>query len=150
MKARSALSTLSKNRAAIFGRAGAVPTHRAARYVHVEKRLEELDITLPPPGGPKANYDMICHAQGNMLYISGHLPINQEGVLTTGKIGPEADGGKSVEHGYDAARQAGLAIVATLQKQLGDLDRVDQIVKVGTKMEFLVLMIWFMVRFTKL
>jgi len=95
----------------------------------MEKRLEELGIELPPAPTPKANYNIVCHASGNMLYISGHLPVNADGSLLTGRIGPKS-GGESVEHGYKAARQCGLNIVSTLKKQLGDLDRVEQIVKV--------------------
>ena len=99
------------------------------RFVHIEKRLEEKGIELPAPSAPKANYDICCHASGNMLYISGHLPTTvEDGSLMTGAIGP--DGGKSVDHGYAAARLAGLAIVSTLKEQLGDLDRVEQVVKV--------------------
>jgi hypothetical protein len=41
------------------------------RMIHVEKRLEELGITLPTPSSPRANYNIVCHASGNMLYISG-------------------------------------------------------------------------------
>jgi enamine deaminase RidA (YjgF/YER057c/UK114 family) len=63
-----------------------------------------------------------------MLYISGHLPVLPDGSMLTGRIGPD---GQSLEHGYEAARHAGLNIVSTLKKQLGDLDRVKQVVKVG-------------------
>ena len=95
--------------------------------LHIEQRLAEQNITLPTAPTPKANYNIVCHAPNNMLYISGHLPVNADGTLWTGRIGP---GGQSVQHGYDAARQAGLNIISTLQEQLGDLDRVQQIVKV--------------------
>jgi enamine deaminase RidA (YjgF/YER057c/UK114 family) len=98
------------------------------RFVHIEKRLEELGITLPAAPVPKANYNIICRAAGNMLYISGHLPITADGKLLTGRIGP-GTGGETVEHGYTAARHAALNIVSTLKEQLGDLDRVEQIVK---------------------
>ena len=101
----------------------------AARFIHVEKRLEELDITLPPPSSPKANYNIVCHASGNMLYVSGHLPIKADGTLLTGAVGPDS-GGNTVEQGYEAARHCGLNLVSTLKSQLGDLDRVAQIVKV--------------------
>lgn len=99
------------------------------RSIHVEKRIEELNITLPPPAQPKANYNIVCHASGNMLYVSGHLPIMADGTLLTGRVGPES-GGNTVEQGYEAARHCGLNIVSTLKSQLGDLDRVEQIVKV--------------------
>lgn len=103
--------------------------HRQCRLVHVEKKLEELGIELPPAPTPKANYNIICHASGNILYISGHLPLQPDGTLLTGRIGPESDG-KTIAHGYEAARHAGLNIISTLKEQLGDLDRVQQIVKV--------------------
>lgn len=98
-------------------------------WIHIEKRLDELGITLPSAPKPKANYNIVCHAAGNMLYISGHLPVLADGSMLTGRIGPD---GKTVQHGYDAARQAGLNIISTLKEQLGDLDRVKQVVKVCT------------------
>lgn len=100
------------------------------RYVHIENKLKDLGITLPTAPSPKANYNIICYTTGNMMYISGHLPIQNDGTLITGRIGPETDGGQTIEHGYKAARHVGLNIIATLKEQLGDLDRVEQIVKV--------------------
>lgn len=110
------------------GRHG-VASKSIQRLVHVEKRLDELGIELPPPPSPKANYNIVCHASGNMMYVSGHLPIKVNGTLLTGRIGP-ASGGETIAHGYEAARHAGLNIISTLKKQLGDLDRVEQVVKV--------------------
>lgn len=74
-----------------------------------------------------------------MLYVSGHLPTKTDGSLVTGRIGPDENDGHSVEHGYDAAKLAGLAIISTLKEQLGDLDRVEQIVKVRTVLEMVIL-----------
>lgn len=103
-------------------------TRTARRTVHIEKQLADRGIVLPPPSSPRANYNIVCHASGNMLYISGHLPFEADGTtLRTGKIGP---GHHSLEYGYEAARLAGLNIIATLKEQLGDLDRVEQVVKV--------------------
>jgi hypothetical protein len=79
--------------------------------VHTEKHLQELGITLPPAVGAKANY-VPCQRSGNLLYLSGRLPVTMEGTLMTGRIGPDV-GHKSVEHGYDAAKQVGLNIVST-------------------------------------
>jgi enamine deaminase RidA (YjgF/YER057c/UK114 family) len=93
----------------------------------VEKRLEDLGITLPSPSSPKANYNIVCRASGNMLYVSGHLPFKPDGTLMTGRIGED---GRGKEHGYEAARHAGLNIISTLKEHLGDLDRVEQVVKV--------------------
>ena len=100
------------------------------RLIHIEKRLEELGLVLPVAPSPKANYNIVCYTNNNMLYISGHLPIKLDGTLMTGRIGPEASGGQSIPHGYEAARYVGLNIISTLKHQLGDLDRVEQIVKV--------------------
>ena len=48
------------------------PRAVVARGVHVEARLEELGIVLPPPGGPKANYNSVMR-DGNLLYVSGQV-----------------------------------------------------------------------------
>jgi enamine deaminase RidA (YjgF/YER057c/UK114 family) len=103
----------------------------ARRFVHIEQRLEELGIELPTPSSPKANYNIMCHASGNMMYISGHLPFKVDGTLITGRIGD--DDGCDKDHGYEAARACGVNLVATLKSQLGDLDRVEQVVKVNKK-----------------
>ena len=100
------------------------------RFLHIEKRIEELGFQLPPPAPPRANYNSVCWSSGDtVLYLSGHLPFNTAGTeLTKGRIG---EGGRDVEYGYQAARQVALGLVATLKDQLGDLDRVEQIVKVS-------------------
>lgn len=94
--------------------------------VKVEKVLEAKGIELPPAPKAAANYQPVQRV-GNLMYLSGHLPVNSDGTLHTGKIGA---GSKSVQDGYQAARQVGLNLIATLQQELqGNLDRVDQIVK---------------------
>ena len=55
--------------------------------------------------------------------------IQPNGDLIVGALGPD-NGGLKVEEGYEAARHCGLNIIATLKEQLGDLDRVEQVVKV--------------------
>lgn len=100
------------------------------RFVHVEENIKKLGITLPKPAGPRANYDVVCHDEdANVLYVSGHLPFENDGTLLTGKI--TGDEGRDVEYGYKAARRAALNIVSTLSDRLGgDLDRVAKIQKV--------------------
>lgn len=100
------------------------------RLVHVEKRIEELGIELPKAAAPRANYNIVCRASGNMLYVSGHIPFKTDGTLMTGRIGPEGSNENQIEHGVEAARNCGLNIVATLKEHLGDLDQIEQIVKV--------------------
>ena len=102
----------------------------ASRSVHIEKKIEDLGIELPAAPAPKANYNITCSVPGeNTLYVSGHLPIKADGTLITGALNPEG-GGLSVEQGYEAARHCGLNIISTLKNHLGDLDRVEQVVKV--------------------
>ncbi|KAG8460747.1 hypothetical protein KFE25_010802 [Diacronema lutheri] len=96
------------------------------RCVHVEAGLKKAGIVLPPPGAPKANYNMLAWGPGGMLYLSGHLPITTSGELLKGRLG---EGGMDVAQGYEHARWVGLNFLATLQKELGDLDRVEQVVK---------------------
>lgn len=99
------------------------PTHLHASKTN--ERLEELGITLPPAPAAAANY-LPCQRSGNLLYLSGHMPLLQDGSILTGVCASEDD----VDKGYKAARQVGLNLIATMNKELeGDLDRVEQVVK---------------------
>ena len=84
------------------------------------------NVELPPPGAPKANYRLV-HRDGDLLYLSGHLPARMDGSLVTGVLGD----GLSVEQGYDAARWAALNLASSMKEALGgDLSRVVKVVKV--------------------
>jgi enamine deaminase RidA (YjgF/YER057c/UK114 family) len=63
---------------------------------------------------------------GNLAFVSGHGPLKTDGSLIRGRVGDDLD----VESGKAAARQTGLAILATLRTGLGSLDRVKRVVKV--------------------
>lgn len=94
----------------------------------IANRLAELDLELPqpfaPPPGVEFPFDLV-HVHGDLAYVSGHLPVDGAEVLATGRVGAELD----VEAGYEAARLVGLSIFASLQQELGDLDRVRSWVK---------------------
>ena len=90
-----------------------------------ETRLAELDLELPPAPKPVAVYKPLV-VVGNMAYVSGHGPLRADKTLMTGVVGRDL----SLDEGKAAARQVGLAIIATLRDQLGSLDRVKRIVKV--------------------
>ncbi len=90
-----------------------------------EERLQELEITLPPAPTPVANY-VTALPVGDLLFISGHGPAPADGVKVAGKLGRDL----TAEEGYQAARQTGLGILATLRQTLGTLDRVERVVKV--------------------
>ena len=91
----------------------------------VSDKIEELGITLNPPGKPVANY---VHAvqTGNLVFMAGKGPKDKEGKYITGKLGADM----TVEEGYQAARQTGIALLAALQAEIGDLNKVKRIVKV--------------------
>jgi enamine deaminase RidA (YjgF/YER057c/UK114 family) len=93
--------------------------------VTAEARLSELGLMLPPAPEPKGVYRPLV-VVGEMAYTAGHLPVAADGSIITGRLGADLD----EQAGYQAARQAGLAILATLRKELGSLDRVRRVVKV--------------------
>jgi enamine deaminase RidA (YjgF/YER057c/UK114 family) len=87
-------------------------------------RLKALGIVLPPAPRPIANF--VTHIQeGNMLYLSGQGPREDDGFMHTGKVGDTV----SVEDAYAHARLTGINLLAVLQSALGDLGRVKQVVK---------------------
>jgi enamine deaminase RidA (YjgF/YER057c/UK114 family) len=90
-----------------------------------EARLAELKLTLPPPPKPVATY-VTAVRHGDLLYVSGHGPLRSDGTLHTGRLGADLD----IAGGQAAARQTGLAILATVRSQLGTLDKVVRLIKV--------------------
>jgi len=90
----------------------------------ITERLVELGIVLPTVSPPAGNY-VGCVVVDGMVHVGGHGPVGGPERFT-GKVG----GGLSLEDGYRAARATGLSILATLQAELGDLDRIERFVKV--------------------
>ncbi len=89
-----------------------------------ESKLLELALQLPPAPKPMGVYKPIVIV-GNMAYVSGHVPLLSDGTTLQGRVGQDMD----QQAGYQAARQTGLAILATLRNALGTLDRVQRVVK---------------------
>ena len=90
-----------------------------------ESRLAALAVTLPAAPQPVAVYKPLVIA-GGLAYVSGHGPMLPDGGKITGVVGRDLD----LAAGHAAARQVGLAILATLRAELGSLDRVARVVKV--------------------
>jgi enamine deaminase RidA (YjgF/YER057c/UK114 family) len=90
-----------------------------------ESRLNELGIELPEVSPSIANYVGVVRT-GNLLFLAGHLPRDENGEVILGKLGRDLN----VDEGYAAARQATIALLATLKAELGDLNRVTRVVKV--------------------
>lgn len=93
----------------------------------IDKRLNELGISLPEPAAPAANYVPFV-VSGSLVYVAGQVPLSAKGLEFQGKVGSKF----SVEEGQQAARLCGLNIIAQLRAAArGDLDRVHRIVKLG-------------------
>lgn len=90
----------------------------------IEEKLESMGIVIPAAMAPKGNY-VSCVPVGNILHLSGHIPATSEGLIK-GKLGSTM----SVQEGYQSARTCAINILATLQKELGTLDRVKRVVKI--------------------
>jgi enamine deaminase RidA (YjgF/YER057c/UK114 family) len=89
-----------------------------------EHRIAELNLELPPAPKPIAVYKPLVIVD-KIAYVSGHGPLRSDKSLITGRVGADLD----LEAGKAAARQVGLAILATLRSELGSLDRVKRLVK---------------------
>jgi enamine deaminase RidA (YjgF/YER057c/UK114 family) len=93
--------------------------------MHIEARLQQLGLALPAPVTPPAGVRLpfaFVRVRGNRAFVSGHGPLNVDGSLAQplGKLGREL----TVDEGYRAARLTALAILGSLKRELGDLDRV--------------------------
>jgi enamine deaminase RidA (YjgF/YER057c/UK114 family) len=90
----------------------------------VEAKLEALGLSLPSPPAPVANY-VRAVTVGNLVYLSGHGPTRDGSFAFQGKVGAE----RTVEEGYQAAQLVMLNCLSSLKEAIGDLDRVERIVK---------------------
>lgn len=89
----------------------------------VEQRLNELGIELPLLNKPVANY-VSARRNGNLLYLSGTGPVLEGKVIYQGKLGNEL----TKDEGYKAARLSAINMLSILKNELGDLDKVEQII----------------------
>ena len=96
----------------------------------VEEKIKKLNIELPTPGEPIANYVptvRFSETKNSMLvYVSGTGPRKENGDYLTGRLGDDMP----IEEGYDAAKLTGINILASLKKEVGDLNKVKRFVKV--------------------
>ncbi|MEX0876615.1 MAG: RidA family protein [Phycisphaerales bacterium] len=90
------------------------------------QRLRELDLTLPTPPQPVASY-LPTRRSGNQVYISGQIPVAAGDLLATGSV----PGNTSIEAATGCARQCTLNALACLQAEIGDLNKVTGVIKVG-------------------
>jgi len=90
-----------------------------------DQNFAALGLNLPPAPKPMGVYKP-CLIDGNHLYVSGHGTVQDDGTLIIGRIGDTMN----TEEGKVAARQVGLAILATIKANLGSFDKVKRVVKV--------------------
>ena len=92
----------------------------------VEDRLQKLGIELPTAAAPAANY-VPFHISNKQLFVSGQLPLIAGGPDFKGKVGRDVD----LETAQQAARSCALNILAQANSALGDLDRIEQCLRLG-------------------
>ena len=91
-----------------------------------ERRLQDLGITLPDPPHPLGAYVEAVQS-GNLLFLSGTLPVKDGKPQYMGRLGKELD----ADAGRDALRTATLNALSIAKEHLGSLDRVTKVVRVG-------------------
>lgn len=90
-----------------------------------DQNFEKLGLTLPPAPKPLGVYKPFLRV-GNFIYVSGHGTVKEDGSLIIGKVGVDLD----KDEAKLAARQVGLAILATLKANLGSLTPIKRVIKV--------------------
>lgn len=91
----------------------------------VEQKLAALHLALPVLPSSKGIYKK-CLVVGNLLYVSGHVSVNDDGGYIKGKLGKDI----SDEDGKMAARQCGLAILSSIKEHFGNFDKVKRVIKI--------------------
>ena len=92
----------------------------------IEQKLSEMGIELSKPELPKGISIELSTQSGNLIYLSGNGPISTNGDRITGKVGTDL----SIEQGYKAARLTAISQLSVLKAHIGDLNKVEKIVKV--------------------
>ncbi|SHN24278.1 Enamine deaminase RidA, house cleaning of reactive enamine intermediates, YjgF/YER057c/UK114 family [Cyclobacterium lianum] len=90
-----------------------------------EEKLKAMGINLTTPSPPTANFVRAVRT-GNLIFLSGHGPSKGDGTSVQGKLGTEL----TVSEGQEAARLTGIALLSSLKAEIGDLNKVNRIVKV--------------------
>lgn len=93
--------------------------------INAEQNFTALRLILPPAPKPLGVYKP-CLIDGKYLYVSGHGTVKSDGSLIIGRIGQDM----TAEEGKLAARQVGLAILATIKANVGSLDKIKRVIKV--------------------
>ncbi len=91
----------------------------------IEEKLETLEITLPTPPTPAGSY-VPAIKTGNLLFISGQIPMEDGKVIFTGKVTDE-----NIETAKKSAKMCAINLLAQMKRELGSLDKVTKIVRIS-------------------
>lgn len=91
----------------------------------IENRLREIGLALPSAPSPMANY-VTCLQVDNLVYTSGASCFVDGRPIYTGRLGTDL----TIEQGYEASRITALNLLSVIKAEIGDLDRIERIVKV--------------------
>ncbi|MBT8243319.1 MAG: RidA family protein [Nitrosopumilus sp.] len=91
----------------------------------IEEKLDSLGIKLPNPPTPAGSY-VPAIKTGNLLFISGQIPMEEGKVIFTGKVSND-----NLEVAQKSAKMCAINLLAQIKRELGDLDKVTRIVKLS-------------------
>lgn len=91
----------------------------------IEKKLDSLGVKLPSPPIPAGSY-IPAVKTGNLLFISGQIPMENGKVVFTGKVSEE-----NIETAQKSARMCAINLLAQIKREIGDLDKVTKIVRLS-------------------
>ena len=91
----------------------------------IEEKIKSIGIKLPNPPSPAGSYIPVVKS-GNLLYVSGQIPIEDGKVVFTGKVSDA-----NIETAQKSARICAINILAQLKKELGDLEKISRIVRLS-------------------
>jgi len=91
----------------------------------IEEKIKQIGIKLPTPPNPAGSYIPVVKT-GNLVYVSGQIPMENGKVSYTGKVTDE-----NIEMAQKAARICAINILAQLKKELGDLEKISKIVRLS-------------------
>ena len=91
----------------------------------IEEKIKTIGIKLPNPPNPAGSYIPVVKS-GNLLYVSGQIPMEDGKVVFTGKVSDT-----NIETAQKSARICAINILAQLKKELGDLEKISRIVRLS-------------------
>ena len=91
----------------------------------IEEKLESIGIKLPVPPTPAGSYIPVTRA-GNLLYVSGQIPVQDGKVIFSGKVSDD-----KIEIAQDSAKICAINILAQVKREIGDLDKISKIIRLS-------------------